>query len=207
MTREMIVLLIAAGLSGAVMAKPLPESGERTESGEHTESGERTEIAPQHGTESRSSKFFEDLGIDLVVSKVKFTRGRFAGEYKLQIVPYVKNMCNEGTTARFDVYVPFVIKEWITGIGPKQEKSAGAFYRSSNPESAPTHTITVTVDHDGVVDETEEANNTCEDARVSFAAGETGPKTYNCTIHRSRCRRYRQMIDKERELQIRPRPR
>jgi hypothetical protein len=30
MSREMIVLLIAVGLSGAVMAKPLPENAERT---------------------------------------------------------------------------------------------------------------------------------------------------------------------------------
>jgi hypothetical protein len=182
-------LLAAMFLSAPALAGPPTETGDAIE-------------APDTTSESRFSRF-EDLGTDLVIAKVKYTRGRFAGENKVQVVAYVRNMCNQGTSARFDVYVPFVTKLWVTGIGPKQTKSSGAFYLSTNVDSPTSPALNVTVDHDNMVKENNETNNTCDHARVSFAAGETGSKTYDCPIIKPTCRS-RSPIDKERELQIRP---
>jgi hypothetical protein len=182
--------LLLTVLTGTVVAAPASDAG-------------ATPVAPSGGAASGVSKF-EDLGTDLVVSKVKFTRGRFAGQNKVQVTPYVKNMCNEGTSVRFDVYIPFVIKMWVTGIGAKQEKSAGVFYRSDNPDQPKRLSYNVSVDHDNKVTENNNANNTCNGASASFRTGEMGSKTYSCSIVNPTCKS-RSILDKERQLQIRPR--
>jgi len=170
--------------------------------GPPTQTGDAIEVPGATGESSYSK--FEDLGTDLVIAKVKYTRGAFAGENKIQVVAYVRNMCNQGSPARFDVYVPFVTKIWVSGIGSKQTKASGAFYISTNMDRPASPALNVSVDHDNVVKENNETNNTCNNARVSFAAGETGSKTYDCPIVKPTCKS-RSPIDKERELQIQPR--
>lgn len=120
-----------------------------------------------------------DLGIDLVVSKVKLTRGLFAGEYKIQIVPYIKNMCNGRTGTRIKVWLPHIAAEWIEGgIGPKEEKSAGALYLPDNPDRpARVGAFKVVVDNNNTIKENNETNNEC--SGITLESTESA-KTHIC---------------------------
>ena len=128
-----------------------------------------------------------DLGIDLVVSKVKVTRGVFAGQHKIQIIPYIKNMCNGSTRTRIKVWLPDIAAEWIEGgIGPKQEKSAGALYLMDNAEqNASVGPFSVVVDNNNTIEENNETNNTC--SGITLASTET-TKTHSCPLVGPHCR-------------------
>jgi hypothetical protein len=103
-----------------------------------------------------------DRGIDLVVSKVKLTRGVFAGQDKIQIIVFVKNMCNDTTSKRIKVWLPDIMAIWIEGgIGPKQEKRTAAYYVTYNPDHPTDFMFDVHVDNNNTIKENNETNNVC----------------------------------------------
>jgi len=128
-----------------------------------------------------------DMGVDLVVSKVKITRGVFAGEHKIQIVPYIKNMCNGRTGTRIKVWLPHIAAEWIEGgIGPKEEKSAGALYLPDSADNpGAVSAFSVVVDNNNTINENNESNNTC--SGITFGSSEN-LKIHSCPITGPHCR-------------------
>lgn len=122
-----------------------------------------------------------DPGIDLVVSKVEITKGVFAGERKIQIIPYIKNMWKGRTTKRIKILFDGLdMAEWIEGgIGPNEEKRGGAIYRPYDPSKTFTLRFSVVVDNNNEIPENNELNNRCEN--ITFSSSETS-KTHNCPI-------------------------
>jgi hypothetical protein len=128
----------------------------------------------------------EETGLDLVVSKVRLTRGSYP-HGTVQIVSYVKNMCNGSTREIVKVgYPDYEMALFIhDGIGPQEEKSAGAIYRCTTSDCA-IGPLEVVVDPDGAIDEHDDSNNTC--ANVHLRPGERS-KTVACPITRYECGR------------------
>jgi hypothetical protein len=120
-------------------------------------------------------------GIDLVVSKVEITKGVFAGERKIQIIPYIKNMWKGRTSSRIKIYFDGLdMAEWIEGgIGPNEEKRGGAIYRSYDPAKTFTLRFSVVVDNNNEIPENNDLNNRCEN--ITFSSSETS-KTHRCPI-------------------------
>jgi hypothetical protein len=120
-------------------------------------------------------------GIDLVVSKVEITKGVFAGERKIQIIPYIKNMWKGRTSSRIKIWFDGLsMAEWIEGgIGPNEEKRGGAIYLSYNPERTFTLRFSVVVDNNNEIPENNDLNNRCEN--ITFSSSETS-KTHRCPI-------------------------
>jgi hypothetical protein len=146
---------------------------------------DKTRIAVQEPVGTHT--VLADLGVDLVVSKVKVTRGVFAGQHKIQIIPYIKNMCNGITRTRIKVWLPDIAAEWIEGgIGPKEEKSAGALYLMDNEaHNAPVGPFSVVVDNNNTIEENNESNNTC--GGITLGAAQT-TKTHSCPPVGPHCR-------------------
>ena len=127
---------------------------------------------PDYQRERRIPPRFPDAGgegvvrseVDLVVSKVQITRGVFSGENKIQIIPYIKNMWTGRTSARIKIYFrEFETAIWMEGgIGPGEEKSAGAIYRSYDPARPVTRNFSVEVDNSNAIPETNDGNNRCD---------------------------------------------
>lgn len=128
----------------------------------------------------------EDTGLDLVVSKVRMTRGHYP-HGTVQIVSYVKNMCNGSTREIVKVgYADYEMALFIhNGIGPKEEKSAGAIYRCTTSDCA-IGPLEVVVDPDDTITEHNDSNNACENVRL--APGERS-KTVRCSVSTYRCGR------------------
>jgi hypothetical protein len=120
-------------------------------------------------------------GIDLVVSKVEITKGVFAGERKIQITPYIKNMWKGRTFSRIKIYFDGLdMAEWIEGgIGPNEEKKGGAIYRSYDPAKTFTLRFSVVVDNNNEIPENNDLTNRCEN--ITFSSSETS-KTHRCPI-------------------------
>lgn len=117
-------------------------------------------------TTNRAGTSLFDPGVDLVVSRVKLKRGIFAGSHKIQIIVYVKNMCNGRTGKRIKVWMPHVMAIWIEGgIGPKQEKRSAAYYIESS--STPGNfSFDVHIDNNNTIKENNESNNTATGVRI-----------------------------------------
>ncbi len=128
---------------------------------------------------------FEDLGVDLVVSKVVIQRGTFHDGKTIKVTPYIKNMCNGRYSGRIKILLSGLdTAEWIeTGIGSKAEKSGGALYFHEN-ESGGLDTFSVEVDNNNEIEENNDSNNTCPD--IQFRASDMG-KTHRCTIRGAVC--------------------
>ncbi len=120
-------------------------------------------------------------GVDLVVSKVELTKGVFAGERKIQIIPYIKNMWRGRTSSRIKILFDGLgMAEWIEGgIGPNEEKRGGAIYRSYDPTRTFTLRFSVEVDNNNEIPENNDLNNRCEN--ITFSFSETH-KIHNCPI-------------------------
>ena len=128
----------------------------------------------------------EDTGVDLVVSRVRLTRGDWA-QGKVQIVSYVKNMCSGSTHEMIKVsYDDFAMAIWIHGgIAGKQEKSSGAIYRCSTANCT-IGPLEVEVDEYNAIPEHNETNNTCENIRLG---PDERAKTVACPVVRFDCGR------------------
>lgn len=143
---------------------------------------------PSFQREQKAPPRFPDAGgegvvrseVDLVVSKVQVTRGVFAGENKIQIIPYIKNMWTGRTSARIKVYFrEFETAIWLEGgIGPGEEKSAGAIYRSYDP-ARPVRNFSVEVDNGNAIPETNDLNNRCEGLFYNIAEAS---RIHTCVI-------------------------
>jgi hypothetical protein len=144
---------------------------------------------PTFQREQKAPLRFPDAGgegivsseVDLVVSKVQITKGVFAGANKIQIIPYIKNMWTGRTASRIKVYFDGLETAiWLEGgLGPNEEKSAGAIYRGYDPARTFTLRFSVVVDNNNAIPETNDGNNRCDG--VTFSSTETS-KTFNCPI-------------------------
>ncbi len=122
-----------------------------------------------------------DPGIDLVVSSVEITKGVFAGEHKIQIIPTIKNMWNGRTRSRIKILLEGLSSaEWIEGgIGPNEEKRGGALYVSYDPRKHTILRFSAVVDNSNEIPENNDLNNRCEN--ISFSTLETH-KIHTCPI-------------------------
>jgi len=114
------------------------------------------------------AKFYLGRGVDLVVSKVEFEKGVFAGEEKIRFKVWVRNICNQATAERIKISLPDIWGGraiWIEdGIGVGATKESASYYMPvSDFRCCGTRVI---VDPDETIDEIEEGNNTCN---VSFS--------------------------------------
>ena len=158
--------------------------------GEQKPAGTKAEQATSPAKTKTPGKSFPDggsdgvawgEGVDLVVSKVEITKGVFAGERKIQIIPYIKNMWKGRTSSRIKIYFDGLdMAEWIEGgIGPNEEKRGGAIYRSYDPAKTFTLRFSVVVDNNNEIPENNDLNNRCEN--ITFSSSETS-KTHRCPI-------------------------
>jgi hypothetical protein len=157
--------------------------------GEQKPAGIKAEQATSPAKAKTPGKSFPDggsdesysPGIDLVVSKVEITKGVFAGERKIQIIPYIKNMWKGRTSSRIKIYFDGLdMAEWIEGgIGPNEEKKGGAIYRSYDPAKTFTLRFNVVVDNNNEIPENNDLNNRCEN--ITFSSSETS-KIHRCPI-------------------------
>lgn len=158
--------------------------------GDQKPAGIKTEQAPSPAKSKTPGKSFPDggsdgvawgEGVDLVVSKVEITKGVFAGERKIQIIPTIKNMWRGRTSSRIKILFDGLgMAEWIEGgIGPNEEKRGGAVYRSYDPAKTFTLRFSVVVDSDNEIRENNDLNNRCEN--ITFSSSETS-KTHRCPI-------------------------
>ncbi|OGP87196.1 MAG: hypothetical protein A2156_08070 [Deltaproteobacteria bacterium RBG_16_48_10] len=172
--------------------------------GEQKPAAKKAEQAPSPAKTKTPAKSFPDgggdesysPGIDLVVSKVEITKGIFAGERKIQIIPYIKNMWRGRTSSRIKILLHGNVQGvsgsggillstldmagWIEGgIGPNEEKRGGALYRSYDPESLFALQFSIVVDSDNEIPENNDLNNRC--GNITFSSSETS-KTHRCPI-------------------------
>lgn len=127
--------------------------------------GDKTRVVNPTTTTREGTSLF-DSGVDLVVSKVKLKRGVFGGSHKIQIIFYVKNMCNGRTAKRIKVWIPHVMAIWIEGgIGPKEEKRSAAYYVDSS--STPGNfSFDVHIDNNNTIKENNEDNNVATGVQI-----------------------------------------
>ena len=139
----------------------------------------------QTPTSATQYSALEDLDIDLVVSKVVMHRGEYNGGRTVEVIPYVKNMCNGNLSGNIKVSLPELgTAVWIrTGIGPQEEKSTGALYYCELSE-CDLGPFSVVVDSDNDIEENNESNNRC--TGITFGASETN-KTHGCPIQGPHC--------------------
>jgi hypothetical protein len=137
------------------------------------------------GTSDRVFKF-EDIGVDLVVSKVVLERGNFSEGKKVLVKPYVKNMCNGRVTGLVKVLLRGLGKAvWIHGgIGSKEEKMAGGVLLCTDA-GCTLGPFDVVVDNQNEIKERNESNNTC--SGVQSRPSDPARKTHTCTIRGPHC--------------------
>jgi hypothetical protein len=131
--------------------------------------------------------YLDDLGIDLVVSRIEISRIDYQGTPHIMIKPYIKNMCNGFTGKRIKVwYDGLSYATWIEGgIGAKEEKAAPAKYYADNTDRNLTvGTFHIEVDNNNEIKENVDTNNRC--GPVNLLATETS-KTHRCPINYYRC--------------------
>ncbi|MCU0579316.1 MAG: hypothetical protein MUF69_07195 [Desulfobacterota bacterium] len=178
--KKMVMLLWTFGLT-LTLGAPLTQAEQKQPVKEIS--------PPSFQREQKAPPRFPDAGgegvvrseVDLVVSKVQITRGVFAGENKIQIIPYIKNMWTGRTSARIKVYFrEFETAIWMEGgIGPGEEKSAGAIYRSYDPAHPATRNFSVEVDNSNAIPETNDLNNRCDGLFYNTAEAS---RTHTCVI-------------------------
>jgi hypothetical protein len=162
-----------------------------------------SESAPVEGSTSPTrgmGLLGDETGLDLVVSKVRLTRGDYP-QGKVQVTSYVKNMCNGSTREIIKVYYRELgTALFVHGIGPKEEKSAGSVYFCSSSDCAlgPFEAI---VDQGNAIGEHNETNNTCANIRLEATQRS---KTVSCPIPSYTCGRGHE-IGKYRSRQTRTR--
>jgi hypothetical protein len=145
---------------------------------------------PTFQREQKAPPRFPDAGgeevvpseVDLVVSKVEITKGTFAGEAKIQIKPFIKNMWRGRTAQRIKIYFGGLgAAIWLEGgIGANEEKMGGAYYLPLDAAHWEPIKFSVEVDNDRVIPETNETNNTC--GPIIFDVRSEHSKIHNCPI-------------------------
>jgi len=121
-----------------------------------------------------------DPGIDLVVTKVEMQRGVFMGAQKIQIIPTIQNMWRGSTRARIKImFYTLSMAEWAEGgIGPNEEKRAGAIY-VDDPTETRALRFSVMVDSDNEIPENNDMNNRCDN--VTLGATERS-RVHTCPV-------------------------
>jgi hypothetical protein len=145
---------------------------------------------------------FEDLGVDLVVSKVVIRRGTFHDGKTIRVTPYVRNMCNGTTSRRIKILYDGLEKAvWIEGgIRSKTERAGPTIYLHEN-EDGGLNPFAAVVDNMNEVPENNDGNNTC--SGITFRGTDTS-RTHTCPIVGATCHDAPRP-HMEREMETRPR--
>lgn len=176
-----ILMPATPSVQAAKVPKDAYQEQEKIESMKVAPQPEVERIAPRqelHFDKRTGGIIREPAYVDLIVSKVKITRGEFAGAQKIQIIPYIKNLGLARTSTRIKIWLPYIAAEWIEGgIGSNEEKHGGALY-IMDPDGSCSLNFDVVVDNNNTIPESNESNNRCEN--VSFSPSDT------LKIHRCR---------------------
>jgi len=128
---------------------------------------------------------FEDMGVDLVVSKVIIRRGTYSDGRTIRLVPYIRNMCNGTSSRRIKILYNGLEKAvWIEGgIRSKAEKAGPAIYLHENADGG-LNTFAAVVDNMNEIRENNDGNNTC--SGITFRGTDT-IRTHTCPIVGATC--------------------
>ncbi len=140
--------------------------------------------------------FYRGRGTDLVVRKVLFEQGEFGGRERIRYKVWISNICNQATTRRIKISLPFLSAIWIEGgIGPGETRASNTYFLEESRYFAGSEVV---VDPDNLIEEIDEDNNSCT---AAFSASDGRSET-RCWQGGSRC-----LDPAEREPRIPGRPR